>query len=50
MMMSKPIALIFPKYDRPYLPKARSPLSSQSAIALLFPSKNTPSTSQILQH
>ncbi|MEK0195815.1 hypothetical protein [Microcoleus anatoxicus] len=30
--------------------KVRSPLSSPSAIALLFPSKNTPSTSQILQH
>jgi hypothetical protein len=44
MMMSKPIALIFPKYDRPffpkrdrpYLPKVRSPLSSQSTIAPTF--------------
>ncbi|MEG5084181.1 hypothetical protein QUB53_26560 [Microcoleus sp. AT8-B4] len=36
MMMSKPIALIFPKCDRPYLPKVRSPLFSQSTIAHLF--------------
>ncbi|MEG4391575.1 hypothetical protein [Microcoleus sp. BROC3] len=33
-ILGKAIALIFPKCDRPYLPKVRSPLFSQSAIAL----------------
>ena len=32
----KALTLIFRKYDRPYLPKVRSPISSQSTIALIF--------------
>jgi hypothetical protein len=47
MMMSKPIALISPNYDRPYLPQVRSPLFSPKYDRPFLPKLRSPLLPQV---